>query len=92
EVPASETKKRLSTSPSRGRTSERVEGEDPNESTMKVAISYISAQVPLIALASMINPWQAHLGFDLRPSWSSRPKTINILPRDFLDFQRCKRP
>ncbi|KAA0032904.1 hypothetical protein E6C27_scaffold81G001270 [Cucumis melo var. makuwa] len=31
---------------------------------MKVAVSYISAQIPLIALASMINPWQAHLGLD----------------------------
>lgn len=34
-----------------------VEGDDPNESTMKVAVSYRSNSFILIALASMINPW-----------------------------------
>lgn len=29
-----------------------VEGDDPNESTMKVAVSYISAQIP-----SSLLPW-----------------------------------
>lgn len=39
----------------------RVEGDDPNESTMKVAVSYISPQIPSSSTL-------AHLGFDLRPS------------------------
>ena len=39
----------------------RVEGDDPNESTMKAAVSYISPQIPSSSTL-------AHLGFDLRPS------------------------
>lgn len=38
-----------------------VEGDDPNESTMKAAVSYISPKIPSSSTL-------AHLGFDLRPS------------------------
>lgn len=57
-----------------------VEGDGPNESTMKLATSALK----FLHRPGFDDQPLAHLGFDLRPSWFSGPNTIF-----FLDQVQC---